>query len=151
MAVAEPGAGGVRPRTPLHLWVVGVLSLLWNAMGAFDYLATQLKLDFYMSQFSEEQLAYFYEIPPWAVSGWAFGVWGAVAGSIGLLLRRRWAVWAFAVSLAGVAVSSLHSLVLSEGAATMGTGGMIFTAIIWVIAIALLVYARAQAKTGVLV
>jgi hypothetical protein len=104
-----------------------------------------------MSQFSEEQLAYFYEIPAWAVSGWAFGVWGAVAGSIGLLLRRRWAVWAFAVSVAGMAVSSLYSLVLSEGAAIMGTGGMIFTAIIWVIAVALLLYARAQATRGVLV
>jgi hypothetical protein len=151
MAVADSAAGKVRPRTPLHLWVVGVLSLLWNAMGAFDYLATQLELESYMSQFSAEQLAYFYEIPAWAVSGWAFGVWGAVAGSIGLLLRRRWAVWAFAVSLAGMAVSSLHSLVLSEGAAIMGTGGMIFTAIIWVIAIALLIYARAQAQRGVLV
>lgn len=151
MAVADSAAGEVRPRTPLHLWVVGVLSLLWNAMGAFDYLATQLEIESYMSQFTEDQLAYFYEIPAWAVSGWAFGVWGAVAGSIGLLLRRRWAVWAFAVSLAGMAVSSLHSLVLSEGAAIMGTGGMIFTAIIWVIAIALLIYARAQAQRGVLV
>jgi hypothetical protein len=151
MADTGSAAAERRPRTPLHVWIVGVLSLLWNAMGAFDYLATQLELESYMSQFSEEQLAYFYEIPAWAVSGWAFGVWGAVAGSIGLLLRRRWAVWAFAVSVAGMAVSSLYSLVLSEGAAIMGTGGMIFTAIIWVIAVALLLYARAQATRGVLV
>ncbi|MCP4895894.1 MAG: hypothetical protein GY906_02880, partial [bacterium] len=41
--------GDVRRGTPIHLWIVGVLALLWNAMGAFDYLATQLKLEFYMS------------------------------------------------------------------------------------------------------
>src|SRR3546814_7159427 len=29
-------------KTPWHLWVVGVLSLLWNAVGAFDYTMTKL-------------------------------------------------------------------------------------------------------------
>jgi hypothetical protein len=150
MAVTESAPGAGHARTPVHLWIVGVISLLWNAMGAFDYLASQLKLEFYMSQFTEEQLAYFYEFPAWATSGWAFGVWGALAGSILLLMRRKWAVWAFAISLAGLAISSLYSLVLSEGLAIMGTGAFVFNAVIWVIAIALFIYARAQAKRGVL-
>jgi hypothetical protein len=148
--MAEAAAWVGRPRTPAHLWIVGVVSLLWNAMGAFDYLASQLKLESYMSQFSEEQLDYFYAFPAWAVSGWAFGVWGALAGSVFLLMRRRWAVWAFAISLAGMAVSSLYSLVLSDGIAVMGSGAVVFTAVIWAIAISLLVYAQAQAKRGVL-
>jgi hypothetical protein len=143
-------ARAARARTPVHLWIVGVLALLWNAMGAFDYLATQLKLDFYMSQFSEEQLAYFYGFPAWAVAGWAFGVWGALAGAVGLLLRRRWAVWAFAASLAGLAVSSIYTLVLSNGAEVMGSEGAVFSAIIWAVAIFLLVYSRAMASRAVL-
>ena len=59
----EMNAGEARSKTPVHLWIVGVLALLWNAMGAFDYLATQLELDFYMSRFTEQQLAYFYGFP----------------------------------------------------------------------------------------
>ena len=74
-------------KAPVHLWIVGIVSLLWNAMGVFDYLATQLELESYMSQFTEEQLAYFYGFPAWSVAAWAFGVWGAVAGSVGLLDR----------------------------------------------------------------
>ena len=147
MSAAESGA--VR-RTPVHLWIVGVLSLLWNAMGAFDYLATQLKADFYMSQFTPEQLEYFYAYPAWAVAGWAFGVWGALAGSILLLARSRWAVWAFGVSIAGMVVSTVYSLALSNGAEMMGSGAVVFTAVIWVVAIFLLVYACRQAKAGVL-
>lgn len=150
MDVTDSDASGTRGRTPVHLWIVGTLALLWNAMGAFDYLATQLKLDFYMSQFSEQQLAYFYGFPAWAVAGWAFGVWGALAGAVGLLLRRRWAVWAFAVSLAGLAVSSIYTLVLSNGAEIMGSEGAVFSAIIWVVAIILLVYSRAMASRAVL-
>jgi hypothetical protein len=151
MAAAEVFAGEARRQTPVHLWIIAVLALLWNLMGAFDYLATKLELEFYMSQFSPEQLAYFYGFPAWAVAGWAFGVWGAVAGSAGLLLRRKWSVWAFAVSLAGMLVSSIYTLGLSEGAAMMGAGGVIFTAVIWVVAIFLLVYARAMANRGVLI
>lgn len=150
MAVSNPeGSAASRP-TPIHLWIVGVLSLLWNAMGAFDYLATHLRLDFYMSQFTQEQLAYFYNYPSWAVAGWAFGVWGALAGSIGLLLRRRWAVWAFAVSIAGMIVTSLYTLVLSNGLEIMGAGNLVFTVVIWAVAIFLLQYARAMASRGVL-
>ncbi len=151
MTVNGVNSGEARRRTPVHLWIVGVLALLWNLMGAFDYLATQLELESYMSQFTEEQLAYFYGFPAWAISGWAFAVWGAVLGSIGLLLRRKWSVWAFAVSLAGMAVSSIYTLGMSDGVEMMGLVGVIFTVVIWVISILLLVYAWSQAKRGVLV
>jgi hypothetical protein len=150
MTAVESSGSGARGKVPGHLWVVGVLALLWNGMGAFDYLATQFKLEFYMKQFTPEQLSYFVGFPAWAVSGWAFGVWGAFVGSIGLLLRKRWSVWAFAVSIVGMVVSSIYTFGLSEGAKIMGTGGAIFTGIIWVVAVFLLLYARAQAKRGTL-
>jgi hypothetical protein len=144
---ADAGAPG---KTPVHLWIVGVLAFLWNLMGAFDYVATQFKLDFYMGQFSDEQLAYFYAIPPWAVAGWAFAVWGALAGAIGLLMRKKWALWAFVVSVIGMFFSTLHSFVLSNGAEIMGTGGVVFSVIIWAIAIFLVLYSRAMVNRGVL-
>ena len=142
--------GEERRRTPVHLWIVGIVSLLWNLMGAFDYSASQLQLDFYMSQFTEAQLAYFYAFPSWAVAGWAFGVWGAFAGSIGLLLRHKWALWAFGISILGLFVSSVFSFGLSNGVEIMGTGGVIFTAVIWIVAILLFVYTCRQTKNGVL-
>ena len=151
MSVNEMNVGEARRRTPVHLWIIGVLALLWNLMGAFDYLATQLQLESYMSQFTEEQLAYFYGFPAWAVSGWAFAVWSAVVGSVGLLLRRKWSVWAFAVALIGMAVSSIYTFGMSNGAEMMGSGGVIFSVVIWAISIFLLVYTWLQAKRGVLV
>jgi hypothetical protein len=140
-----------RARRPAHLWVVGILSLLWNAFGAFDYLATQLRLDAYLSQFTPEQLAYFTGFPSWMVAMWALGVWGAFAGSIGLLLARGWAVWMFAISIAGLAVSTLYNFGMSEGAEIMGTAGLAMTAVIWAVALALLAYAVRQRRRGVLV
>lgn len=142
-------------RTPVHLWIVGGLSLLWNSFGAWDYTATQLRYEPYMSAFTEEQLAYFYGFPTWVVVFWAFGVWGAFAGSVGLLLRKRWAVWAFGLSLLGLAVTTVYNFVLTDGlevmAGTMSPAVAItLNAVIWLIAILLFVYARAQAAKGVL-
>jgi hypothetical protein len=137
-------------KAPRHLWIVGVLAVLWNAIGAFDYTATQLRLESYMSAFTPEQLEYFYGFPAWAVAAWAFGVWGAFLGSIALLLRKSWAVALFGVSIAGLVFTTLHNFVLTDGAALMGPGAMAFSAIIWVIALLLFFYARAMSKRGVL-
>lgn len=103
-----------------------------------------------MSQFTQEQLDYFYGFPKWAVSGWAFAVWGSVVGTIFLLLRRRWAVWAFGVSLFGLSVTTLYNFVLTNGAEVMGAGGSVFTIVIWVVAIFLYAYSRNLVRTGVL-
>jgi hypothetical protein len=143
-------AGEVRAKTPVHLWIVGVLALLWNSMGAFDYLATQLQLEFYMSQFTEEQLAYFTSFPKWMVAFWAFGVWGAFVGTIGLLLRKKWAVWAYGISVVGMVFTTIYNFGLSNGAEIMGTAGAVFTVFIWIVALLLLWYAWTQAKRGVL-
>ena len=35
-------------RTPWHLWVVGVLSLMWNTFGCYDYTMTKLDSETYM-------------------------------------------------------------------------------------------------------
>lgn len=145
-----PEAERMPPRRPVHLWVVGVLSLLWNSFGAFDYLATQLRLEFYVSQFTTAQRDYFYGFPSWLVAAWALGVWGAFAGSIGLLLARRWAVWAFAVSLLGLAVTTVHNFALSEGAEIMGAAGVGMSVVIWAVALALLAYSLRQRTRGVL-
>ena len=60
-------------KTPVHFWIVALIAVIWNSLGAFDYLATKLKLDFYMSNFTPEQLDYFYGFPAWMVVAWASG------------------------------------------------------------------------------
>lgn len=137
-------------KTPVHLWIVGLVSLLWNAMGAFDYSATELRLEFYMSQFTQEQLDYFYGFPAWTIAAWAIAVWASLLGSVGLLLRKRWAVAMFAIAIAGLAITTLYNAVLSNGFEIMGDGAAVFSAVIWVIAVLLLLYSLRMSARGVL-
>lgn len=137
--------------TPWHLWAVAIVGLLWNAVGAFDYVMTQTQNEAYMGQFTAEQLAYFYGFPAWVVAAWAVAVWGGVLGTILLLLRRRLAVGVFLVSLLAMIVTSIHNFVLSDGLAAMGVPGVLFSAVIFAVALGLWLYARMMARRGVLV
>lgn len=137
-------------KAPRHLWIVGIIAVLWNAIGAFDYAATQFRMEAYMSQFTPEQLEYFYGFPAWAVASWAIAVWSSLIASVGLLLRKVWAVGLFGLALAAMVITFLYNFVLSDGLSMMGTGDAIFTAVIWAIAIFLFFYARAMARRGVL-
>jgi hypothetical protein len=139
------------PKRPLHLWIVAVLSLLWNAMGAFDYLMTQTRNAAYMEKFTPEQLEFYYGFPAWVESSWAIAVWGALVGSILLLLARRLSEWVFLVSLVAMVLTTIHNFFLSNGLEIMGgASSLIFTAFIFVISVALYLYARAMGKNGVL-
>ena len=140
------------PKTPWHLWVVGIVSLLWNAMGAVDFTMTQLKSEVWLKAFTPEQLAYIHGFPLWSVVVWGVGTWGSFLGSVLLLARKGLAFHLFAASLAGALLTSLYSFGLSDGLKIMGGGaGMIaFNAIIVTISVLLLVYAKNMRQRGVL-
>ncbi len=138
------------PITPAHLWIIGILAVVWNAIGAYDYTATQYKFESYMSQFTPEQLDYFYSFPVWMDAAWAIAVWAAVLGSIVLLMRKALAAWLFGISILGLGASTVYNFILSDGMAIMGEGAATFSAIIWLIALFLYFYSSAMAKRRVL-
>ena len=138
-------------RTPAHLWIVATLATLWNALGAFDYIMTQTRNEAYLANFTDPQRIYFDSFPIWMEATWACGVWGGFLGALLLLLRSRYAVAAFAVSLLGLAVSTVYQYVLASPPEDMMTGPMIGMNIaIWLIAIGLLWYAMRMRRAGVL-
>lgn len=135
---------------PKHLWIVGILALLWNLMGAVDYVMTQTRNEAYMAQFDQAQLDYFYGVPVWFVFFWALAVWGSVLGSVLLLLRKRGAVGVFAVSFVSMLVTTVYSYGLSNGREVMGATGMVFSLVIFVVALGLVLYSQAMRGRGVL-
>jgi hypothetical protein len=113
---------------------------------------TQTQNEAYMSQFTPEQLEYFYGFPSWAVAFWAVAVWGGVLGTILLLLKKRLAVPVFMVSFLSMVVTSVYNFILSDGLEMMGgVGPLLFSALVFLVALGLWIYSRAMAKRGVLV
>lgn len=140
-------------KTPWHLWLVGVLSLLWNGFGGYDFIMTNTQGEAYMraSGMTQPMIDYFLAMPTWMYVPWTLGVWGAIAGSVLLLLRMKWAVHAFALSLFGAVVSLVFGLMNPMPGLPPEMAAMKFMPwIIAVIAAALLWYAWTVRKRGVL-
>ncbi|GGD56550.1 hypothetical protein GRI62_02715 [Erythrobacter arachoides] len=147
----------LREPAPWHLWPVGLLALLFTAFGGYDYVMSQLGDRDYMAAVTggmgvdvDVAVAYFAGFPLWLDFAWAIGVWGAVAGSILLLRRRRWAVPAFAVSLVAFVVTNSYGIAnplpgMQINAMTLGPVLAVF-----VVLLLLTLYARAMARRGVL-
>ncbi len=136
-----------RMHTPVHLWLVGIATLLFNAMGVMSYTMTRLgKLaDLGMTP---DQIAFMNSYPVWANAFWALGVWGAFAGSALLLLRSRYAVAALGVALVGLIGTTIYNYALIEVPADMKAPAL--DVAIWISTLFLLFYTRRMAKAGVL-
>lgn len=139
-------------RRPVHLWIVGIVSLLWNAGGGYDYVMMQTHNADYQSLLNESQMAYFHAFPLWATVGWALGVWASIAGSILLLLRSRFARMAFALSFLGLACTTGYGLLIASPSLIdiSDTFTLGFSMAIAVIIVLLWGYARAMTRRGVL-
>ena len=146
----------VSARTPAHLWIVAILSLLWSCFGAYDYVMTRMhNMDYLRSSMPgvdpQVALDWIDGMPLFAQFGWGLGVWSGLLGSLLLLMRSRFAVWAFAASMLGIVLGIGYQLVAAPplpGA----TGAMyqVMPYIIIVVGVALLAFSQAMARKGVL-
>jgi hypothetical protein len=135
-------------RRPWHLWVLGILGILWSALGAFDYLMTVTRNPAYMGQFPQAFQDYFYGLSWWYYAIWAVGIAGGLLGCIALLARSRWAVPLLALAL----LNTLFSLTCGflDPAAPRIEGMEIIAAAITASSVLLFVYALVQRRRGVL-
>ena len=72
-------------KAPVHLWIVGIASLLWNAFGGYNYTMTRTRGVDYLRDMmpgsdANAMMAYIDSFPMFAQIGWGLGVWGAVTG-----------------------------------------------------------------------
>lgn len=138
-------------KTPAHLWIIGVISLIWNAGGAYDYLMTQMQNVAYLEMLSDAQKAFLDAGPIWFEAAWAVGVWFSVLGSLFLLLRSRFAGSAFALSFVGLIVASVYSFGIADRSQLdMSLAQLGFTVAVYAVLIVLWIYARAMTRRGVL-
>jgi hypothetical protein len=134
-------------KTPWHLWLVGIVTLLFNAMGVLSYVTTKLGMLAEMGM-TPDQIAFMDSYPAWAIGFWALGVWGAFTGSVLLLLRSKWAVATMMVALVGLIGTTIYNYALTTVPESMQAP--VLDLAIWAVTLFLLLYARRMAAAGVL-
>ena len=139
-------------KTPWHLWLVGVVAVLFNAIGVFDFVMSMTQGAKYMADagMTPAQIAHYQEMPAWMTVDWAIGVWGALLGSVLILLRNKLAWPVLAVSLAAFLLSLVYTYVLTDGGKIMGPQMAIMSAVIAGLLAFFIWYSWLMTRRGVL-
>ncbi len=139
-------------KAPGHLWIVGLLALLWNAVFIYEFVMINTRNLNYLAVLPAEQRAYLDAIPDWVRIFWALYVFGALAGALLLLMRSRFAGLAFAFSFLGMVVNLFYGLFLSPHSILEIGGGvaLVFTISMILVTLFFWAYSRHMVRIGVL-
>ncbi len=127
-------------------WLIGVVCLLWNCLGAMAYL----------SEFDTNAVAAMDEFrrslidqrPAWATAAFAIAVWGGALGCLVLLLRKSFAFYLLAASLLGVVVQMTYNYTMAGNIDSYGPGGHAMSAMILGVALFLVFYTKYAERNG---
>ncbi len=133
--------------TPWHLWVVGGLLLIWNGMAVFDYVATVVRYEPYLSGYPEQVLDYYFDAPAWMYVMWGVASFGGLVGAVFLLLRRKIAVPIFAVGWMCSVAAAIYTYLNPP---PEGGGDIAFYIVVLIAALMVLFYLVWLSRRGVL-
>ena len=126
---------------------VAVLALLWNLLGCFMIAMDAMMPPDAVAALPADQQAIHAARAPWMVIGSIVAVAAGALGSLGLVLKRRWATPLLILSVLGLVVQDL-GFVLIARTLPIPTAGWIMQGLVLVIAILLVVMARKAARHG---
>lgn len=135
-------------RVPASFRIVSILGLLWNLVGVtMFFLQTGLAAE-EIAAMPEGQRVVYEAMPSWLAVFYGLSVFAGALGSLGLVLRRRWATPLLAVSLVSVLVQMVAVYALTPAWQASGASGLPMTLLITGIAVFLFWYARRAAVRG---
>ena len=133
---------------PKWFRIVAILALLWNLLGCAAYLVDAMMTPEDVAQLSAAQQELYASRPSWAVGATAVAVWLGALGSLGLILRKRWATIVLVLSLLGVIVQDYWLFVASDAVRLAGPVPAILQGLVLLVAIALVALSLRASKRG---
>jgi hypothetical protein len=132
--------------SPKWLRPVAVVALIWNLLGCAAYLADVTLTPADVAKMTPDQQALYAARPAWAVGATAVAVWFGAAGSVGLMLRKKWSVPLLLASLAGLIVQD--AALFGFAASKVGPLAVVLQLLVLIIAIGLVMLARKGTRQG---
>ena len=100
-------------KIPIWFWIVVAILLIWNLMGIANFFMQISLSEEDIIALPESQQLYYDYFPLWIQGAFALGVFGGTWGSIGLLLKKKWAMPLFIASMIGILVQMTHNLIIA--------------------------------------
>ena len=105
---------------PVWFWVISIIGLLWYLMDTSAFFMRLFMTDDAIKAMPANQQHLYRNIPLWVNIVFACEVFGGTLGGIGLLLRKKWALPLFIVSILGVLSQTSYIFFLTDAVSTLG-------------------------------
>ena len=129
------------PRSRTHTLIAGA-ALAWNLLGLVMFVLRATMTMAQVAALSPADRAVHEGTPAWVLVAFGVAVVAGVTGSVGLLTRQRWAVPAFALSLAALLLQVVGTFAVTPAWQAYGAAGLIMPIMLVVVAVLLLRYSR---------
>ncbi len=120
---------------PRWYWVLAVFFLFWNLMGVGSFFQHTFITDEALQALPIAERDLYGSYPLWTKIAFAIAVFGGAIGSIGLIMKRKWAKSAFIVSLVAIIPQMIHNLFYTKAREVYGPGTEIMPVLIIVFGI----------------
>ena len=136
---ATVSTGRISP--PIWFWVISVIALLWYLMDTSMFFMRVFTTDEAIDAMPGNQQGMF-RVPQWVNIVFAVEVFGGTLGCVGLLLRKKWALPLFIVSILGVLSQTFYVYFLSDAISVMGAMAIVMPLVAILIGVGMIVLAK---------
>lgn len=142
-------ASVARTAPPRWYWIAAGVLLLWGMAGCYSYYLHLLYGAAMGPEATEWDRAYTAALPGWFSLDYGIAVGAALLGTVALLLRSRFALWLYALSLAAVILQFGYVFLATDMIAAKGAAVAVpFPLVIAGVGVLQILLARTAARRG---
>ena len=137
-----------KTKIPVTYWIIAAIALIWNLMGLYAFYSDMTMTPETLNAMEEGQRSLYENFPVWKKAAYGAATIFGFLGSLGLVLRKSWAVPLLLISLIGVIIQSIHNIFMTNAIEILGMGPMILQLVVVAIAGFLYYYSRSSKAKG---
>ena len=127
-------------KLPVWFWIVAAFSILWNFMGVVSFVMHVFISKEALDALSVAERDLYNSYPLWTEIVFAIAVFFGFAGSLGLVLKKKWSKMAFIISLIAIVPQMIHNVFFTRSIEVYGTAQAVTMPILVVVFGILLVW-----------
>jgi hypothetical protein len=127
---------------PVWFWVISIVALLWYLMDTSAFFMRVLMTEEAIKAMPENQQHLYRDMPLWVNIVFACEVFGGTLGCIAILLKKKWALPLFTISILGTLAQTSNIWFLTDAISAMGAPAIVMPLVAIIIAAAMILFAK---------
>ncbi|MDH7445568.1 hypothetical protein [Aquimarina sp. 2201CG14-23] len=101
-------------KAPIWFWVIGIIALIWNIVGVLAYIGQAYMTEEVLNAMPEADQNFYNNLPAWVTAVFAIAVFSGVLGCIALLIKKKFALPLFIISLLTVLAQQVYNFFIQD-------------------------------------